>query len=316
METNKELIDRYISGTANPEEKKAVTQWINANPDNMREFLEMRKLYDISIWQEESEKNISSAPVTKSSVIFFRQILKVAAILVIILGSVYWLTDLKMQKLNLLTQTIHVPAGQRAELILSDGTKVWLNAQTTFTFPLSFSSNSRQVKLNGEGYFKVARNESKPFIVQTEKYNVRVLGTEFNLIAYDGSNFFETALLKGSVEVYSENKKNSEKVYLARDTKVCLSGGKLIKAPINQYNHFLWREGLLSFENESFKDIIDKLQLYYDMEFVINNKDALNNRYTGKFRLIDGVEHVLKVLQLNKDFTFQKDDERNVISIN
>lgn len=96
-----------------------------------------------------------------------------------------------------------MPAGQRAELTLSDGTKVWLNAKTTFSFPDHFDDHQRNVILDGEAYFDVAHNEKSPFVIQTEKYNVKVLGTEFNVRAYkeDEIYAFETALINGSVEI-------------------------------------------------------------------------------------------------------------------
>ena len=94
-------------------------------------------------------------------------------------------------------KAIHVPSGQRAELTLSDGTRVCLNSNTTLTFPDHFDRKERRVTLDGEGYFQVAKNEKKPFIVQAKEYEVRVLGTEFNVMMYKDQDFFETVLLKG-----------------------------------------------------------------------------------------------------------------------
>ena len=88
-------------------------------------------------------------------------------------------------------QSIYVPAGQRAELMLADGTKVWLNSRSTLTFPGSFKGNIRNVKLDGEGYFAVTKNVEQPFIVETNKCNVKVLGTELNVMAYAADSVWE-----------------------------------------------------------------------------------------------------------------------------
>ena len=99
--------------------------------------------------------------------------------------------------------TVSVPAGQRTHLTLPDGTTVWLNARTTLSYPTSFNSNERTVFLQGEAYFEVSKNRHKPFIVQTQQYNIEVLGTKFDVEAYPDSKNFETTLMQGSVKVSS-----------------------------------------------------------------------------------------------------------------
>ena len=212
-------------------------------------------------------------------------------------------------------QSIHVPAGQRAELMLADGTKVWLNSLSTLTFPGNFTGDIRNVKLDGEGYFAVTKNAEQPFIVETNKCSVKVLGTEFNVMAYATDSIWETALLKGAIEILSPGA-TMNGMKLEPNTMASLKEDRLIKGRIKDPDHFLWREGLICFNNVSVKDMLEKLKLYYGVDIVVNNTKILNNRYTGKFRTGDGVEHVLKVLKLNNKFTYKKDDEKNVITIN
>lgn len=309
---DQELLQRYIMGDATEGEKQSVTEWLEADEKNMREFIALRKLYDITLWQEEDTKPVFETQRRKS--IFLHEIIKIAAIITIVFAGTYFWMQSNHNKSTVAMQTIHVPAGQRVELYLADGTKVWLNAQTTFTFPTDFSSKLRSVRLDGEGYFQVAKDKSKPFIVETDKYNIEVLGTEFNVIAYKETEIFETALLKGTVEVSPLGKGN--KIILDPHTKVNLIDGKLQKSTINDYNYFMWREGLICFENESFNGMMKKLALYFDIKIIVNNRGVLKNRYTGKFRSKDGVEHVLKVLQLNNKFTYTKDNNQNIIYIN
>ena len=100
-------------------------------------------------------------------------------------------------------QTITVPAGQRINITLADGTNVWLNARTTIQYPITFNEKERLVKLDGEAYFDVTKDKSKPFIVQTNNYNVEVLGTKFDVDSYSETEIFETTLMEGSVRISS-----------------------------------------------------------------------------------------------------------------
>lgn len=308
-----DLLQRYIMGDATESEKQSVTEWLEADERNMKEFMALRKLYDITLWQEEETKAVLQKD-RNAKTLFLRELLKVAAVIAVVFSGTYFWMQSGQDKLVAAMQTIHVPAGQRVELYLADGTKVWLNAQTTFTFPTDFSSEVRNVKLDGEAFFEVARDESKPFIVETSKYDVRVLGTEFNVIAYQNSSNSETALLKGSVEITFSGTTN--KVMLEPNTKIDWDNGKVKKSMIDKYDYFMWRDGLICFENETMESMLKKLELYYDVKIIVNNKKILSNKYTGKFRTKDGIEHVLKVLQLNNKFTYVKDDDKNVIAIN
>lgn len=185
--------------------------------------------------------------------------------------------------------------------------------KTTFTFPNKFTANTRNVTLDGEGYFNVTRDTEKPFLVQTEKYNIKVLGTEFNVTAYSGSPVFETALLKGAVEVSSPA--TYSKVYLKPNTRTYERNGELRTGIIEHQSYFLWKEGLICFFDEPVGKMIEKLELYYDVKIDVRNTELLKNRYSGKFRTKDGVEHVLKVLQLRHRFTYTKDNDLNLITI-
>jgi ferric-dicitrate binding protein FerR (iron transport regulator) len=211
-------------------------------------------------------------------------------------------------------QSIHVPAGQRAELTMVDGTKVWLNAKTTFTFPNYFADSCRKVTLDGEGFFDVSSNKRKPFIVKTEKFNIRVLGTKFNVKAYKGKGIFETSLLEGSVEVAKPGE--SKGIMIRPFEQVTYEIDHLVVSSIGNMNYFLWKDGIISFKDESFTEMVKKLELYFDLEIEVKNDKILDYRCTGKFRTKEGVEHILKVLQLSNKFSFKIDDKKNKITIN
>lgn len=307
-----DLLQKYISGEASEAEKKQVTEWVQESPDNMREYLAQRKLYDIALWQS---KTMEEKPQNKRKIFTLRSAVysmtKIAAMIAIVFLIAHYWKNKDTEKISY--QSIYVPAGQRAELTLADGTKVWLNSRSSLKFPTNFQGKSRNVILDGEGFFTVAKNKEVPFIVKTKKYDVKVLGTEFNILAYSTDSIWETSLLEGSVEIQTNGKR---KLRLESNTMVRLQGNSLVKQHIKKMEYFRWREGLICFDNISVKEMIEKLKLYYGVDIVINNQEILGNRYTGKFRAGDGIEHVLKVLRLNNRFTYEKDDETNKIIIN
>jgi len=314
---NRELLIRYIVGEATEDEKGRITQWLDSDSEHMREFLALRKLYDITLWQS-NEKNIqhiseskSGQGLTAKKLIF--ELVKVAAIFVItILGALHFLQTPKVVE-PVAMQTIRVPAGQRAELTLTDGSRVWLNAKTTFIFPNHFDPGSRIVTLDGEGYFEVVSNKKQPFTVKTPNYDLKVWGTKFNVLAYSGKPFFETALFEGSVELLNPGGEKGE--LINPNERIFLDNDRLKRGPISNYNHFLWKEGMISFDNESFPEMVRKLELYFDLKIVVKNKSLLSYTCTGKFRTKDGVDHILKVLQLSNHFRFKIDDKLNIITI-
>lgn len=313
---NPELLQKYIAGNATEAEKQRVTKWIQENPENMREYMAQRKLHDMALWRTEPVAEENSRERKHFSLRgVCMEAAKIAAVLaIVLLGTHYWTGKHQVPE-DKTWQSIYVPAGQRAELMLADGTKVWLNSRSTLTFPGSFKGNIRNVKLDGEGYFAVTKNVEQPFIVETNKCNVKVLGTEFNVMAYAADSVWETSLLEGAVEILVPGSNNSG-MRLEPNMMASLKGNRLVKGRIKEADYFLWREGLLCFNDISVRDMIEKLKLYYGVDIVVNNTRILKNRYTGKFRTKDGVGHVLKVLKLNNKFTYTKNDETNVITIN
>lgn len=142
----KELLQRYIKGEVSEKERLKIASWLDESPENMREFLVLRKLYDISLWQANTDKTNSVKKVHYSIRKVMAEILKIAAIFLI---GFWGSKQLQIQQSNKKQmQTIHVPAGQRAEVTLADGTHVWLNSRSTLKFPEQFSANTRNVELD------------------------------------------------------------------------------------------------------------------------------------------------------------------------
>lgn len=311
---DKEILQRYVEGNVTPEEIITVVDWLDTDENNVREFMALHKLNDISLLNQlESQIDISKKKKTISLRQIGYELAKIAAILIIFWGGTK-LYETTTRKEEIITyQTLYVPAGQRAELLLPDSTRVWLNARSKLIYPVSFGKGMRQVELNGEAYFDVIHNEKQPFVVKTSLMDIQVLGTEFNVTAYSGSSDFEVSLLRGCIELSSPNLSSGYRMKEKENIK--LQDNKLISKNISDYDYFRWKEGLICFNNESVATIIEKLKLYYDIDIEVHNQKFMNSRYSGKFRTKDGIEQVLKVLQIEHKFTYTKNNDLNLITI-
>ncbi len=313
---NRELLHKYMAGDASQEEKESVQLWIEADERNRKKFRSARMLYDITLAHLPEEKEEMSSP-RSNRMRMFSGLLKIAAAVLITFTITRYFMQPAEEPLLTATepvamQTLHVPSGQRAELTLADGTKVWLNSLTTFTFPTQFAA-VRDVYLDGEGYFEVKHDENKKFKVNTQKHTITVLGTEFNVFAYSKNNSFETSLINGAVEVTTAG--DRQPLSLMPGERACLKDDRLRITSIDHYDYFLWKKGIISFDHERVEDLLGKLELYYDIRIENNNKRINDMRYTGKFRAKEGIEHVLKVLQVPTGLRYQKDSENNLIQI-
>lgn len=313
---DKDILHKYFAGSTTPEEEAQIIAWAEASTENYKEYLKERKLWNallVNYGDTERYKQEQASAVIPARQFNRWKAASIAASLALILTLSWTLfsTDNGSQRL----QSVLVPAGQRVQLVLEDGSKVWLNSKTKFSYPTSFGRGTREVQLDGEGFFEVARNEKKPFIVKTQKYNIKVLGTTFNVHAYSHQpDIFEASLLHGSVDV-SQGSGSAAHIRLNTKEKVSVVDGVLKKVPIDNLDRFRWKDGLICLDDEPFAKLMKMFSLYYDIQVIIENPRVLDYRCTGKFRQSDGVEYALKVIQKDLSFSYTRDSDSNTITI-
>lgn len=307
---NQELIDKYFKGTASIEEEKQILDWVEASEENRETFLKERMLFDIALFSEKKDtkkKTVRLIPM-------FRWATRIAAAIIVAVSGYFMTTDYLYNK-DAQPQTITVPAGQRAQITLADGTRVWLNAKSTLTYAGNFGRKERNVQLDGEAYFEVAKNKSIPFYVQTEMHNVRVVGTCFNVCAYRGSKEFETTLVEGIVDIYTSDSKQVV-TRLQRDEFFANYDGHYKKTILPSYEYLRWKEGLYCFDDVPFSGILDKLEKYYNVKITVTSPRLLTHEgLTGKFREQDGIEHILRAISKEHPFKFRINEEKDSIII-
>lgn len=312
---NKETLYKFFEGNTSLKEEEAVKQWLEESEENLQTLFKERKLFDAMLLlgnEKEIRKGKKKISINLNSL--RTELIKIAAVVAITLVGSYFYYESVLDKDLMAMQTISVPAGQRISFTMTDGTNVWLNARTSLTYPVKFGKKNRQVILDGEAYFDVAKDKTKPFVVKTEKYNVEVLGTKFDVDAYSETGEFETTLMSGSVKIASLDDP-SEELMLKPDNKVYLQDGKLQVTPVSDYNPYRWKEGLICFKDATFLSIMKDFEKYYGLNILVKNKEVRKFFYTGKFRQTDGIDYALRVLQRDIKFTYQRDDENQIIYI-
>ena len=212
--------------------------------------------------------------------------------------------------------TIKVPNGKRFDIILSDGTHVYLNAGSSMKYPVEFmKEGERKVFLNGEAYFDVFSDKSHPFIVNVNDTNVQALGTEFNISSYREDSMFNTVLVEGSVKVFKEGIDSQTSVILEPGYKA--EWGKESKIffveKVDTKIYTSWLDGKLVFKNTQFKNIIKKLERHYNVT-IINNNTKLNEQYYDATFDTETIEQVLN--SFNKSYEIDYTIKKNKIIIN
>lgn len=312
---DRKTLHTFFEGEATPKEKKAVSKWLEESEDHKNELLKEREFFDAIILSDEN-KGMISKPIKRPffSHTLIRELLKTASVVIImgLIGSGFYFR--KMNEIETATHTLVVPAGQRANLQLPDGTNVWLNAHSTINYPAYFTGKERNIQLDGEAYFEVKHNTRQPFIVHTENYDIKVLGTKFNVEAYMGMEDFSTALMEGAVEIREQNNPDNQ-IILSPNQKVIRENGLLIVSSIEDYDIYRWREGLICFRETGFIELMERFEKCYGIRIVVENSKLENKVFSGKFRISDGIDNALRVLQKEGNYTFERNNEDSVIYI-
>ncbi len=315
---------KYINGELATAEREALFKALEKDARAKSEFEDFEKVFVLSTLLSEEDDDAKSEQAysrferrknKKRISLYARRIsgyVATAVASVLLTCGIFSVYRNQQTDIVIAMNEVTVPAGQRALIKLSDSSEVWLNANSKLIYPSVFTADKRSVHLSGEAFFQVKHQSQTPFVVITEKQEVKVLGTEFNLSAYSGKTV-STALINGSVEITSDLLK--QPVLLKPNEMALLKDSTLKVEHISNQDFLLWKDGIYAFDNTTFEEIARKFELYYDITIVFKNKAYKEYRFTGKFRQRDGVENALRLLQKSKSFQYNKNDEKNEITI-
>ena len=215
---------------------------------------------------------------------------------------------LKPSKNSLKNNLLKVPYGKTISVRLEDGSTIKLNSGSQLSYPSSFSNEStRQVALQGEGYFEIAKNPLKPFIVKTEETYTRVYGTVFNISSYEDDEAIEVVLVEGSVGVGGKLRLHEDNLMMLKPSQKITNSKRdknsLTIQDVDVTPYVSWVEGVMSFEEENMSQIIRKLERRFNVSIINENKTLDERHFTGAFDSED-IESILKVIKTHTNFNY------------
>ena len=342
MDKNKttKILDKYLSGRFSTEKERMVQQWIIKDSKEKEEAslnywdeLDVRadnstlsaykrvenKIANVDgrpahiERQIEVERQIDNDNKVSVKIPIHKKLARVAAVLIplfIIAGGYHYFTSVKSN----ITE-ISVAYGEDKHLFLPDGSEIWVNAGTTIKYPNEFSDEERLVDLDGEAYFSVKEDATKPFIVRTKELSVKVLGTKFNVKAYSGDKKATATLTSGKVEVTTSTKaskilKPNEQLVFNKATSA-IDITEILPAETNS-----WLTGKLIFENVPLKEIIQTLERRFNI--TINNKTNIPDTklYAVKFLKGESIEEIMLILEELAGFTCKRNENKLILTDN
>ncbi len=318
------LIAKSLTDQLNDSEQKELESWKSASEENLQEYNDLVFIWiksgvlklPSSLKTEKAYRNIQrQTSMRDSRKRWTRVALQTAAILVlsVIFSGVYsYITTLQTNDTIVsqeIYQEVKAAFGTQAKVQLADGTIVFLNSGSKLRFPQTFNHQDlRKVSLDGEGYFKVAKNEKQPFIVQVNNLDIKVLGTTFNVDAYHENNAVLVALVEGSVLLQSNDKKNNEiQLNLSPKQVATLSRSdhSITKTDVqNLYKYTEWINGNIVFVNDPLETVVNKLGKWFNVEFEIADKQLNSYRFTATF-MDESLEQILHILSLTSRMEYK-----------
>jgi len=342
-----ELIVKVLTDEASDEEKEYLQNWIEGSKSNKMLYFEIKDIWEVShakgdgrFNSDESWKRfINQMELKEENVekenrhLKLLSFLKMAAIFVVAVGLTWLAIELTAPRQPMVAKNVIIaPKGSKTQMILPDGTKVWLNSGSNLTYYSDYNGKTRDVMLSGEAYFEVVKNPDKPFIVKTGKIDIKAYGTSFNVKSYPTDRYVETILINGIVTIEEVSTKKtiailrpheksifykddikpeltgilkSAKKEIARDTIIKINVDEnMLLAKTNIIPETAWKDQMLYFSSETLDEIAVKLERWYGVKIHLQNDGIKNERFTGKFTHNEPIVQVLEAIKITTPITF------------
>lgn len=314
-----EQLYNYFNNAADIDEIRQIEDWLKADPAHQKDFDDAHAVYNAMAFQEADYVPRSGSRVVYRRLIRFgKTVAGIAAALAVIAGAAYVGKysgeEMLREEIASVRNVIEVPAGHSMSIVLSDGTKVFLNGGARMEYPPVFSGDRRQVRLSGEAFLNVKHDESRPFRVETYASVIEVLGTEFNVYADEEHGHFSTTLLSGKVKVSTIGDKDYEQVILRPDEKATRVDGHLVVTKVPADDVVSWIDGYINIGGIGFEELMHRFEDAYNVRIVLERTD-IDGYMSGKIRVSEGVEFALRLLQQSCNFTFDRDNATGTITI-
>ncbi|MEM1407795.1 MAG: FecR domain-containing protein [Bacteroidota bacterium] len=323
---DQQLLVRYLSEETTASENEAVRRWLNADDQNRAEFDQLRLLWESSgrvkeassidikgDWQKIRSRigdgpKVRSLPATKTQSNVFTRVMRVAAVITfLVLGYLAWpvLSDLGHQEMVTTTAL-----NDTSTVVLPDGSKVVLNRNSRLVYPVEFKGNVRTVTLEGEAFFEVVEDPSKPFLIKTGEAITEVVGTSFTVNAGIKNKVLVT-VLTGEVLLYPNANQEHKLSIVPGEQGQLKNGSELTKTQNEDINFLSWKSGILVFRSTPIDQVVQDLNTYYDLSIKVGSSALKSCMLTATFER-QSFEDVLAELQLVLPIQIQS-NEGNII---
>lgn len=304
------LLD-YINGRTNAADSEAVRKWANESPDNRAYLESLMSIVAIDSNKKASEEEYHAflKSIKKKKYSGWRYVAFASAAVAFVIslaGNIStfmakekeqpqqkksYVTYLENQlPADSLIQEIYVSRGARSSVILPDGSKVWLNSDSRLRFPVAFASDKRSVELSGEAYFDVVKNEDCPMYISLKNnYLIEVLGTQFNVRAYDDEEEAQTTLYSGVIKLYQDNSAKNEvtKVLNIQPNETCVVNEETVRVlkPTEERLARIsaWKDGSIFFDNTPLGDVLKNIERHHGVNIKVSDQSILNYSITARF---------------------------------
>jgi len=300
----------YISKQADDITVQKVEKWMNSADFDEDLFIKITNIYNHTADQDPSVEQAKKRffnTVTPKTVVW-KNMLKYAAVLIVILSGTYFYNTFFWNKNQIVVQTSF---GEQRNIELSDGSKIWLNASSRLSYDVE---NPRTLQLEGEGFFEVAKDTSRPFTVTTPDHiTVTALGTSFNVKSYIDSPITETKLLTGKVKVTSNTQFEESVTMIPNDQVIFYKNTReVVKSKMDGNQSIIaWKEGKIQFENKTFREIAIDLKAYFGKDIRFKNEDIAASKFTGSFDTETPINEIFEILTISKSFIYKLNTKTN-----
>lgn len=314
LPVNRELLDKYIQGQCTPQEESIVLRWLDKNDIEDYPDVHSEKKYNSKEragWQQLIKHFDELQPVSERKKFFGRKWIWAAATIAVIIGFSVYFSQSRLFDYATKYQTSY---GEVKRITLTDGTTVTLNARSVLEVKRGFGQKNRTVYLEGEAFFEVKQKAEEPFMVNTKKLSVAVLGTSFNVSAFANDQEQTVSLKKGKVRVELPSKKGSEDIILTpgEEIKYSKSGDAIKVGKVNNKEILSWQKQIIYFEDASIDDVVNKLERFYGVHIDIRYLHSRNWQLTGEYKNAT-LEEILESLSFNYNLKYKIEGGRVIL---
>ena len=313
-----DLILGYLNHQLTDSELTELLSWIELSETNKSYFNELQDLWKTSSYSNDLFDSISAYQRFQKRFLLnsrkkrtlFLALTRWAAIVMLVfsLGAFsYYIFNNWKQKSNESSYALYVPFGAKMRMELPDKSVVWLNAGSTLRYSSNFGKENRQLFLEGEAYFEVTKNPSKPFVVTTEQASVKVLGTRFDVKAYSEDEQLNVTLLQGSIHLTTIYQPNRTLVLVPNQRAVIdKKENTVVIKEVKGEQSSVWTQGQMIFDEEVFGQIIRRLEREYNVIINVTKPQLVNVHFYGNFRHAQTIEEIFDIMTANNEFHYTK----------